>query len=212
MRTIKLVGAALMAVVALSAIASATASAALPEFLPGSGTFTSTSGAGTLAIQGGNTITCSSDTNSGSITGPKTVTVTIDFKGCVLFGFVGAHSLEDASGVILVKATGTLCFIKQASPLQVGLKLTITPVHIEAGGQLAKVEGTLYGEVTPLNVNQTGPYKLILEQSGGLQKIKNCEGEAATELKASENEGTAKPAGETTTDTITFAAATEIMG
>jgi hypothetical protein len=211
MYRVRTIGAAIVAVVALSAIASATASAALPEFLPASGKFTSTAGAGTLQIEGGNTITCTEGTNSGEITGAKTATVTITFKGCRIFGFIGAHSSGDVEGTILVSsAKGELCYLSKTAKT-VGLKLTLaSTLKIEAGGQKSEVLGTLIGEVKPVNSKVTEG-ELILKQTGGLQAIKKCEGGTETELKANENGGAFKAAGEQTTDKIQFTAATEVM-
>jgi hypothetical protein len=209
MRKAMILGTAIVALAALSVIGSATASAALPEFLPAEGTFTSTSGAGTLAIEEGNTITCESDTNTGSITGAKTVKLTVEFKGCKIFGFIGASSAGDASGVILVEATGELCYLSKAAKT-VGLTLTLTKnVVISAAGQKSEVKGKFIGEVKPVNTATTKG-ELILKEEKGLQSIKKCEGGAETELEANENGGAFKKAGETTTDTITFAKSTTI--
>jgi len=212
MRKAKIIGAALIAVVALSALASAMASAAV-EFLPASGKYTAKSGKGGLQIKGGTEIKCTDDTAVGTITGAKTTTVTIDFLGCTAFGLFSANSLGDPSGTILTTAKGELCTLT-ASPLTVGLKLSPTgKVHIEVAGNLALVEGTLIGEMKPLNEKKLGGFKLELKQSGGSQTIKKCEGGATETLKGSENEGTAVEAGEETTDEINYLVEpAEIMG
>jgi hypothetical protein len=213
MRGVKIIGAALMAVVALAAVASVTASAALPEFLPASGSFTSKSGSGTLAFKGGNTIECSADTNKGEVTGEKTARVTITFTGCKLFGIVGANSLGDSSGTILTTANGTLCYLNKTAKT-VGLQLSPTgKVHIEAGGSLAIVEGTVIGELKPVGGGaKKGPFELVLKQkAAGEQEITKCEGGATQNLSGAEGEGTNKEASEVTTDSINFTNNSELM-
>jgi hypothetical protein len=200
----KLIGMAITAAVAISAIASVTASA-LPEFLPGAaGTkFTSFSGSGTLATASGVAITCKADTDNGELLSKTTMTVTIDFTGCTLFGIVNAHSLGDASGTILTTATGALCYLSKTNKT-VGVELTPTgKVHIEVGSELTLIEGTVIGELTPVNVSTKGPAHLILEQSAnGKQKILTCEGGTEKHLTSAKNEGASEAASEATTDTI----------
>jgi hypothetical protein len=79
--------------------------------------FTSTSGPGTLEkIEDDQpTITCTADTDTGQFIGAskKEVAVTIDFTGCKLFGIVGAHSLGDKEGTIIVRVTGVLCYLNK---------------------------------------------------------------------------------------------------
>jgi hypothetical protein len=206
MRKAKLIWAAVLAMVAVSAVASATASAAAPEFTVKT-KFTDTSGSGTLALTGGNTIVCRKDKSSGEITGGKTVTDTIEFEECTIFGFIGAESLGASNEKIIVKAKGELCFISESAK-QVGMFLEPEPVHIEAAGALAKVEGTLVGEVTPSG-RKTKTGELKIKTSGGKQEFTKC-GTKTASLTGSENEGATKEATEATSDTITFEKETEV--
>jgi hypothetical protein len=206
MNRIKLVLLSVMAITAITAVASATASA-LPEFLPAGtlATFTSTSGPGTLESASGTQIVCSADTNSGSITGATTVKLTIKFTGCKAFGFINCKTSGAGESEIVVNATGTLGYVSKTGP-KVGLALAVTPFEFSCAGGLAtgKVQGTLIGEVTPVNTKSlTG--KLILTQSKGSQTIKLFEGGSETQLEVSQNGGAFEKAGEQTTDTITFA-------
>jgi hypothetical protein len=210
MRIAKTLGLTIMAVLALSMIASAGASAALPEALVNvaGNTFTATSGAGELTA-GELKIKCTSDTGSGSVTGAKTLTAEVHFAKCSILG-LPANSLGDAAETILVTGLdGELCYIKKAAPVEVGVFFTLlTPVHIEIPslGELVIVTGSVVGKLTPINSSKTGPYTLEFPKTP-LQ----CEGKTA-KLSASQNEGAAKAATEVTTETVTFAKAIEIMG
>jgi hypothetical protein len=195
----KLLGVAIIATIALSAIASATASAALPEFLPGAaGTkFTGTGGPSTLATEKKGTFECKSDTASGELTTEKKLAIqTDDFKECKVLGIFGAHSLEDTEGIILVKSKLHLCYINKAKK-EVGLLTELTPVHVEIAGKLLVVKGDQVAQITPVNVN-TKEYKKVYKP--GTQ----CEGLKET-LEVSENEGAFEPASLTATFAVTFA-------
>ena len=209
MRKLISVFAALSAVMALTAVGASTASAALPEFLPGSGTFTATSGKGTLTA-GAFSITCTKDKASGSITGAKTVESTVDFESCTALGFP-ANSLGDSSGVILTGTLkGELCFIKETAPLEVGVYFTLPSggIHIEipAAAALDVVSGTVIAKAEPLNVSQTTG-KLII----AAPNLTKCGGKEAS-LKSAKNEGAAESASEVTTEEVTFAKATAVDG
>lgn len=201
MRQLKIVGAVLGTVFALSAIASATASAALPEFNPGTaGTkLTGTSGSGTLLTATKGIIECTSDTVSGELTGKKTGKATVTFKGCSAFGFLGAKSLGDAEGVILTKVALELCYINKAKK-EVGVLTEVTePVHVEVAGKLLKITGDAVGKITPVNT-KTKKFKLEYKQKGGTQEPAGCEGKTEN-LKVEENEnGKVENAGEATTE------------
>jgi hypothetical protein len=206
MQKIKLLGAAIIAVVALSAIASATASAALPEFLPGNAgeKFTGTSPSGTLEINALEKITCSSDAVAGENVGTtkKEASATVTFKGCSAFGIAGAKSLGEAEGTIVAKVKLKLCYINAAKKEVGVLTKVASPVHIEVGGKLVVVEGDQVGKITPVNT-KTKTYKLSYEESGGKPKPEGCEGEKE-HLTSAVNEGAAKESGEATTETTTY--------
>ncbi len=212
MRKITIIGAALMAIVALSAVAASMASAALPEFLPNAPVkpgFSIKSGAGTLSVSGQPNTECKKDKGSGAITGAKTATLTVDFEECKILSFIEAHSLGDPNNTILLHVTGLLCWIKKGSPLEVGILLTPTgPVHIEAPstGTLVVVSGSVVGRVEPINKSQTTG-KVVLPATALA-----CEGETDS-LTAEKNEtGGPLAAGEVTTEEITFEQAIEVMG
>src|SRR3978361_1163961 len=127
MRSLKLIG-AMFVVLAFSAVAVATASAAetLWKILPGSvgETFTGKSGKATLQQKGGISITCASSSIALSstellkegATSEKDATLskaTVDFEKCTSAG-LPTNSVSDASGIILVKVNIHNCMIAKA--------------------------------------------------------------------------------------------------
>jgi hypothetical protein len=197
--------ASILAVVALSAIATASASAALPEFEPGKAgeKFTGTSGSGTLASPKG-TIECTADKVTGETTGTtkKTATATVTFTGCKVFGIIGAHSLGDAEGTILTKVALELCYINKTNKEVGALTEVTSPVHIEVAGKLVEVTGDQVAAVTPVNT-KTKTFKLVYKEKSNKGEPAGCEGKTET-LKTSENEGTAENSGEATEETTTY--------
>jgi hypothetical protein len=201
MRNLKIIGMAIAAVTALSAIASGMATAARPEFLVSGGfpiKFTGRSGPGTLAIAGGNTIECKKTKFTGEVLSAKTADLTSDIEECTIFGIVNAHSLGDPANVILVTSSAELCYLsKAANPPKVGLRITPTgKIHVEVAGELALIEGSIIGVLTPVNT-RTLEFRLSLNASmAGKQEQLRCEGGAETHFSVSENEGAAKAASE----------------
>jgi hypothetical protein len=111
MQRLKLLVAALMAVFALGAMVSATASAEeLPNFLP-LGTEANPvigigkSGAGTLETVGGKTVKCTSSTSTGEATGPKLGRFDILLLGCESSGIKCTGLKDTTAGSVLVKGT-----------------------------------------------------------------------------------------------------------
>jgi hypothetical protein len=217
MRRIKLVGVAILAVIALSAIASATASAeiTLPTgFLPGAvgSPFTGTSGSGTLTAAEKGTIVCKKDKVTGTLTNATLATATVDFEECTVFGVIGAKSLEDAGSTILVKVNLHLCYIKKAAPKEVGVLTLVTTkdptgIHVEVAGTLVEIKGEQVGKITPINA-AAGKEFLILYTSSAVQ----CEGAPVKEeLLAAENEGPFQAANEATDKMISFTTAQVLM-
>jgi hypothetical protein len=214
MRGIKLIGAVMMALM-LTVVVSATASAALPEFLPGTaGTkATAKSGKATLAIKGGSTITCKASEvtkGNGELLGTKTALAVIDFTGCTAFG-LPANSLGDLKEVILAHVELTLCYIKKAT--HVGVIFETLPVHIEIPSTklLVTVTGSFVGLIEPIN-KKTATYTLNIAQAGGVQGIEKCEGGAARTLLSSVDGGANTQSGEEAKEgTLTFEVEQELM-
>jgi hypothetical protein len=208
LRNLKIVMLALVAIVALSGIATATASAELPEFLPGKAEekFKGTSGTGTLEVPGEGPITCKKDKVTGENIGTnkKEALALITFEGCTVFGFIGAKSLGDAEGTILVHAELLLCYINKAKK-EVGVLTKVLPVHIEVAGKLIVVEGDQVGALKEV---KTSVFTITYKQSKGKPTPDGCQnakGELENEhYTASINEGTPKESGEETTEETTY--------
>jgi hypothetical protein len=179
MKRIRIIGLALVAMFAMSAVASATASAALPELVNSSGVelvkknFTIKSGAGKLESTLG-TVECSSDTGSGKVTGLKTDEATVTFKGCKLAGTSTTCQSGAEAGVIVTNALKSeVVYIKSTEPKEVGVK--ITPVgtllaKFSCGTLTFEVSGETTGKITPINkfVKTTEHYTLEFNKASGL--------------------------------------------
>ena len=115
MQRLKIVFLALMAVFALSAVASATASAAEhenPVVLPlAAETFTGESGPGTLSTLAGKEVKCKKDKSEGTIAANgREGTLHIDFEECTNeTGTITCTGLGDSSGIILALGTFYWC-------------------------------------------------------------------------------------------------------
>jgi hypothetical protein len=212
MTRIRIIGLALVAVVALSAFASASAFAA-PEF-KGEGavagtTFTSTSGAGKM--EGTETIKCSASTSSGEITSATTVgKVVVTFTGCEDKGKKCKSSSGAAAGEIkTVSLKGELGEVASAEAAS-GVGELLTPesgskyVSIESCTLFAvEVTGSVIGEVTPINTLSTEG-KLIYTEASKKQTIKKFVGGSTHELSAFGSSGLE------TSNTVTFSKAIEV--
>jgi hypothetical protein len=93
-----------MAMAAMSAIASATASASLPEWTPTIDNFTAKSGKSTLETVSGEKIVCKEDKVTGERTSAKTGKATITFIGCEANG-LKCNSAGAKNGEITFAAT-----------------------------------------------------------------------------------------------------------
>jgi len=209
---------AAMAMMAVVGVASA--SAALPEYVPKSGTFpigfTSTSGSGTLQTTGGTKVSCKSDTNTGKLLNSKEDEVTITFEGCSTLGGFVTCSNTTKSGQIIV---GPLKSLLVYEPGKTGVLDKLTPqsgttvTEFTCGGVKTVVRGGVLGSFPTIN-KQLHSTSLVFTQSGGVQthkKYLNSSGvEEETFLESSTNGGAFEQAGEETTDTITLEGTREV--
>ncbi len=214
MRTFKLVG-ALFAVLAFTAFATATASAAelLWEMLPGTtGTaITGKSGKATLQIKGGGSITCAESTGKeGEITSERTLGLVWILFGpnCTAFGNP-VNSLGEEPGFILVHVHYHQCLVE---PGVLGWLLKLLPLHLEipATSLLLSVQGALVGSVT---AGKGKTFTLTVKQKAGQQAITHCEGsKGEVKLETSLDGGEFIQSGEEAKEsTVTFAAEQEAM-
>ena len=178
MLRLRVLGAALVALMALGIMASS-AMAALPEAL---GTFpikieaTSGGGEGELSTLGGGiSIKCKANTVTGEITGAKTGKADVHFTGCTALGIFAANSLGDSSGTVL---TGLLpfelCYTNEAKK-ELGIIIKEANAHIEVPsvGALINVTGSIIGTIGPLTKTKT--LKVNFEpKSAGDQALVEC--------------------------------------
>ncbi|HEX5851723.1 MAG TPA: hypothetical protein VFY36_01400 [Solirubrobacteraceae bacterium] len=127
----KLIGLALVAAVALSAVVVASASAALPEIVkPGTATeltkktIKTKGGASTLETASGTTVTCTGNTAVGRGQGTKQVTKTVvKFTGCKSSGFACQSAGAAANEIVTKEVEGEIGYIFPEANKQVGLDL-----------------------------------------------------------------------------------------
>jgi len=213
MRRIKVVGFAVMAVLALSAFVSATASAALVGVL-GTGaeteSFTGSGGSGTLeALSGVSPVICKTQTSEGKNESKTAGSFHITFEGCTAGG-ITCTGLGDTSGKILTLGSFQYVFDKlgTGSELGVGILFSIAPAHFSCSILLIEVTGQVLCLVTPKETSSTHA-EIKCEKNGADPKETVYWTEAGTEVKmgnnlllTSENHGAGKGSGEETSALI----------
>jgi hypothetical protein len=191
MQRFRLLGIALMAILAISAIASATAAAENPEILPVPTAknplkFTS-QGLDkeyiletTIKLQ----IICKTVTNKGEFTSQDSGTATIDFEGCTA-KTNKCKAEGDVDGTILVFADINLVDLKKAGlALKEALGVEILPLNaakenillITCGAVKTEVKGSVLGredKIKDLVKTKTG--ELLFNQKEGEQEFTECE-------------------------------------
>ena len=176
----KIVGLACVAMFALFAIASATASAALPSvsLLAGekfSVLFEGTSSKGVLETVKGTTVNCSSGKNSGSIEGEKTGKTTITFEGCESSGFK-CNTTGKGAGIIETSGNTTLVF-DSLTPLAVALLLAVNETTFECTALVkVKVKGNILLLISPINQEVTSLTLTVTQSKGQPGDSKYWEG------------------------------------
>jgi len=182
MHRLKVLGLAMLALVAVSAVASASASAALPEY-SATATLSGTSGVSTLTTVGSSTtIVCKKDKFTGTTTGSsKASTFKVTFEECEAGG--AKCKTGETAGIITSEGTGTLGYISKEAKT-VGVSLAPKEVVITCGVLKAKVKGTFICAVTPVNTSTTSFKQKCEVSSKGVQKISKFEGGSAQSLEA----------------------------
>jgi hypothetical protein len=217
MQRLKTLGVALVAAFAVSGLASASASAAAPNFTgPFPDAFTIT-GHLTFAASSGTSVLCLGGTGTGSITAEKTGTFKLEFSSKTKTNCV--HSTSGAeckvgSGPVAMEGTVELVQIK---PGVVALVLAPKEVELTCGSETVKLRHSAIGLVTPLN-RETTQYTVTFEEEGGKQKYRECEigtpcGAGKTiQLEASLNGGAFEAGYVSGPLTLTAAKETQIVG
>jgi len=223
MKRIRIIGLALVAVFAISAIASATASAAKPEFVFAGikKGLKAKSGSATLETASKEKVTCTSSSNGGEIeggNGSKKVTgIIVKFKGCKSSGFACSTSGAASEEIITNSLSGELGYIKAAEKT-VGLDLLPTGggefVEFNCAGGIVKVKvkGSVIGQITPVNkkVTTAEHFTLTFTQSGGKQGIEKFETGVKDTLETSKNGGAFEGSAEAATAEVTGEETVEI--
>ena len=212
MTRVRRLGLCCTAVLALTATAAASASAALPEFVPFPMPFMAKSGATTLETVKKATIRCVSDTATGEVTGPKTGAVTITLSGCelVTLGLVCNTAGLPPGEIVTTSLLMTLGYINEPKK-EAGIDLSTATggplVEFVCGPLRVLVDGSVIGKVTPVNklITPPGHFTLKFTQSAGKQKPTKFEG-GPTDVLSTSFGGPFAESGLGSTDTITFPA------
>ena len=156
MQRLKILGVALMAVFALGAFVSATASAQVVILPEAAESFKGESGKGTLEVLPGGLlkeVVCQKDKSEGTFEATKPLgTFHIDFESCKIAGAVACTGLGEAKEVILSLGTTHLVFDKLGTgeALGVGVLFLVEPTHFECAGELLVVEGQVLWLIKPI--------------------------------------------------------------
>jgi hypothetical protein len=230
MQRLRLLGIALMATFALTAIAAATASAENPEILPVPSTttpllFTSSGVNATLVPtkeEEKTIVKCKKVRNEGDFTSADLGTVTIDFEECKA-GVANCSTTGDAAGVILLdKADMNLVDYKEGTTLLLGaviepLEGAVNIFKFKCGVLGVEVRGSALGKVSGVeSLVKTATAKLEYKRKKGEQELTKCELLkafcAGKEFKLEQNFGAAgfELAGEEAEANITFAKKVEV--
>jgi hypothetical protein len=181
MRRLKLLGLTLMAVFALGAVASATASAEpTVAFLPGTTetNFTTTSGTGLLESSNKKAITCTKDKASGNIKTSDEGSASVDFEGCKQ-GTLNCNTAKDAKGIVLLANLG-LALVDTTKGAGIVFELPST-LTIECGTVLIEVKGSVIGELNKHNEEVTEAEVKLNQKSGEQTQVAYTECEETEE-------------------------------
>jgi hypothetical protein len=224
MKLARLVSLALVTVFAIAAVG-ASAASAFPEFkvLPSVKTFKGESGVGLLTASS-EEVKCTTDGNTGEVTTMDSVgKVTVTFSGCKVTNKKGTCTIKSTNtstaGLIVTNSLRGLLgeVAASESTSKVGLLLEpesgVTFVTLEKTAAPCEsietaVEGTLAGEVTPINASQTTG-KVVFLAPSAKQRIKEITVLAGTKKPKLTAFGIAT-ATEETTETNTFGGNIEV--
>lgn len=210
MKRYRIIGVVLLAVCAVSAVASANASAALPEFLPTSGVkiIGKATSKAILQTVAGTKVECSGGSSEGEISGAKTVTkVKITFTGCKASGFACETEKAGKETIVTHEITGTLGYINKATP-EVGILFATTKAgdfftEFNCAGGIVKnkVLGSVICPIGEVN-KSLEKFTLKCAQKAGVQIPTKFEGGETEGLKTSINGGTEEGSAEEATAEI----------
>ncbi len=195
---IRMFGLALVAVFAMGAIASATASAlpALPQLvnkeekaLVKTG-FKGTSKESTFETKSGESVKCKADTITGKITGLSSDEAEVKFTGCsAVGGLLKCKTKGAASGEIVLKETSTLVWLNEAKE-EPGEDFSLpTNVVIECTGLASETLEVKGGTLCPTTKALSLKATVTCKQSKGVQEPTEYEMEGKKFKVITETEG-----------------------
>jgi hypothetical protein len=207
---------ALCAIALMSAVATATASAALPEQSPATGTFKVTSGKSAFQLSNEEKVTCTGDTGEGKLTGAKTSESTVKFEGCEALGFKCSSS-GAKSGVIETSIDSTLVYLAKegkatktvGEDLQLAKEVSITCLIVTL-----KVKGSTLCPLTPINT-KTKSLTLTCKQTKGIQEYteyENEKGEILKDITETTKSGKTFQSGLESTESLALSTEGEVKG
>jgi hypothetical protein len=219
MKQVKILGAAFIAILALTSIAASLAQAAatLPSVLPTAGPgekeiVSATTSSGTSTF-GNGLLEITSSTSTGTQTGNAAKLGSFDVlfeKTASVLGPVCTGLSDTTKGSVLVLGTFHIRDYKEGTNLRTAAIFLLLPVHFECEGvALVVVSGCVAGALTPENVlTKTLTAKLAKNGSKNDNVIitvlnETNTAEEACQLLASENGGAFKLSNEVTTQLIT---------
>jgi hypothetical protein len=181
--------AALVAVLALGVVASASASAALPEFAPEGGKFPVTLEGSFPGLRGGisstsnKSVGCEGVYAKGEITGAKTATLAVELRNCENAEKTTCEFGEKGSAVEYFAGSANLVYINKAKK-EVGLVLTLKKTKGECfGGAIATIQGSFVIPITPVNAKTSKPVLTITGNGKGVQTVGSYENEKSEVVK-----------------------------
>lgn len=209
------IGLVLVAGAVMSAVAVASASAALPEALDKEGkevakvAFTVTSEKSKLRAVGGANMTCTADTGSGELTGPQTGKVEIKFTGCEAALGGKCNTGGAAAGEVAIALSMKLLYLnKAAKEIAYLFSIPVGTIEIKCEKVTLQLKGSFLVPVGPLNKPQFR-YTLVAKQKEGKQEPLEYEteqgGKAPNTLEVEVNGSKAEQAGLEGEEKVTFA-------
>jgi len=213
MQRFRILGVAILAIFAIGAVASATASAEELRMLPlGTTTnpvkFNITSGAGEL-VSGTSKIKCAKDKGTGEATSARLGKFRVTFEECKEEAAkVACRGLADLPGNITAEGEFHLRRLLGTEQKHIVVFFLLPNVHFSCSIVLVKVTGCVAGLIKPINelkkelaigIEVSAEKQVILEADtdGELTGMETC-----GPLKVSTNEGTAANGTESTTETM----------
>jgi hypothetical protein len=213
----------LVAAFAVSAVVAALASATtmeLPKFTGTQTTFTGTSGAGALEIEGGAKLACTADSATGTVAASRNEgTGSITFTGCKESSSVNGNSCRSLGGTLgTISSTGTwnlvLRTISGTDHHYFLFNLPSQGLHFECplgSVELFIVTGSVLGSIAQKG---TTSFELKVLAASGKQELSEYENNSGTLVKAtlstSQEGGKGKASAENDEGELVFGAATSI--